>query len=462
MGIWVYHSPLIVKCDRHYHTALINPSSPILVTISCSIVRYLLLSMQLMRCFLLIVGLCFAVEANEATDHPIPTSAAVVVSPVWQAVQLANGQVARISLSILMPSVGNVYAIEGSCGCIRVVSALPMHVDVQHPGVIDLQVVGLAAGVKTIRVLTDHGPATATIDLHIGTEGNGRSMLGQLAERIKGDQRLTPWFIIHDLRGSVRNCGCSAGSLGGIDYLAALPRQWHEISQGRPARFLLTGVIDGDRPTMSAALIDAGWERHPVDVTQGDAAPGSNMALDARLHLWTSSSPPHAQHASDLWIPLDGGAVAAVALMADRGFPDSTWYIPIDRSLDHDEQALRSVIPAQKPVPVVVEEATSCGACHAAAQKAWDASRHAHAWQTLTPAQRQDDCASCHSSPREHTDVREANVTCIGCHQGSTKHAQNPLQSRTTGTTDCRSCHDAKRVPDFDPVAAWLRVQHGK
>ncbi|MBA3709072.1 MAG: hypothetical protein H0W83_09670 [Planctomycetes bacterium] len=30
------------------------------------------------------------------------------------------------------------------------------------------------------------------------------------------------------------------------------------------------------------------------------------------------------------------------------------------------------------------------------------------------------------------------------------------------GTTNCRSCHDARHHPSLDPIAAWAAITHGK
>jgi hypothetical protein len=93
----------------------------------------------------------------------------------------------------------------------------------------------------------------------------------------------------------------------------------------------------------------------------------------------------------------------------------------------------------------------SCKACHAAAYDAWKSSRHAHARESLSPAQQKDArCLSCHS-PNE-ADQRVAAVSCETCHGGGHAYSapyvmKDPELSRLVGLQDpseksCRNCHD--------------------
>ncbi|MGA9524143.1 MAG: multiheme c-type cytochrome [Myxococcaceae bacterium] len=96
--------------------------------------------------------------------------------------------------------------------------------------------------------------------------------------------------------------------------------------------------------------------------------------------------------------------------------------------------------------------AESCKACHPEAYAAWRTSKHARAYETLSPQQKKDArCVSCHAPDLRVQGV--AGVTCETCHGGGQYYSpeyvmKDPELARLVGLIDpsekqCRSCHDA-------------------
>jgi hypothetical protein len=159
---------------------------------------------------------------------------------------------------------------------------------------------------------------------------------------------------------------------------------------------------------------------------------------------------------------LDGGAIALVLCCDAQGVLITTVAVPIDRTLPSDPAILQG-FQAPAVVPVAqAEPSQSCLACHQSAHAAWLASAHARAWTSLSAADQTTACAACHVTPLPAGGGVAADVHCQACHSGADAHARAGGTLRTTGAVDCRSCHNAKHDPGFDPVAAWLRIQHGK
>jgi hypothetical protein len=96
--------------------------------------------------------------------------------------------------------------------------------------------------------------------------------------------------------------------------------------------------------------------------------------------------------------------------------------------------------------------AESCKACHPEAYAAWRGSKHARAFESLSPQQRKDArCVTCHAP-----DLREqgvAGITCETCHGAGQFYSPGYVMkdselARLVGLVDpsekqCRSCHDA-------------------
>jgi hypothetical protein len=137
--------------------------------------------------------------------------------------------------------------------------------------------------------------------------------------------------------------------------------------------------------------------------------------------------------------------------------------LPIDATLPSDASIWAELPP---PAPTVVIDhqampATSCAACHQSAQHAWATSAHARALSSLSIADQGTACAICHTTALPGRSARAPQVTCTACHQGAEAHAAAPATA-PPAVNDCRSCHDAQHHPAFDPVAAWLRIEHRK
>ena len=125
---------------------------------------------------------------------------------------------------------------------------------------------------------------------------------------------------------------------------------------------------------------------------------------------------------------------------------------------------------------------TKCASCHYAAGKAWEASKHGHAWRTLESAEETKryawpvtwypDCIACHTvgygersgfvSPEATPDLR--GVGCESCHGAGSRHAADPTLHRLgkVDTQRCTQCHDYEQSPDFDYPARWKLIEHGK
>jgi len=267
--------------------------------------------------------------------------------------------------------------------------------------------------------------------------------------------------IAHDFSGEIRNCGCSGGSLGGIDHLAALPAAVAAWAPGISARFVLTGDVEGHRTGVETALTACGWKRDPAIVVSANP---ERDVQDAALLAVISSIQTNINHRKLITPVLTGGMTAVVLLVDVNGQIIEHETLPIDRSLPADPtilakfpDTLTSRIDASR-IP-----SQDCAACHTSAHATWLTSKHALAWNSLTPENRTDACITCHSTPVAAQPPTVApGVHCQSCHVGADAHAAAPATVRTSGKTDCRSCHDARHDPGFDPVKAWATVRHGR
>ena len=101
----------------------------------------------------------------------------------------------------------------------------------------------------------------------------------------------------------------------------------------------------------------------------------------------------------------------------------------------------------------------SCKACHPAAYAAWRSSKHARAFESLSPQEKKDArCVSCHAPDLRTQQV--TGVSCEACHGGGQYYSpeyvmKDPELSRLVGLVDpsekqCRNCHDASS-PSLQP-----------
>jgi hypothetical protein len=113
----------------------------------------------------------------------------------------------------------------------------------------------------------------------------------------------------------------------------------------------------------------------------------------------------------------------------------------------------------------------SCKGCHVEAYNAWKLSKHARAFDSLSPPQREDArCSSCHAPNR--TDQTFTQVTCETCHGAGAHYAaqyvmKDPELARLVGLVDpsekgCRTCHDASSpsLTPFDFVEKLKLIDH--
>ena len=309
---------------------------------------------------------------------------------------------------------------------------------------------------KTLILRTTAGTAQVQIQLVTAGLGEGRDILATITSNAL-DRHLTPVVIIHDLRGEIRNCGCPAGSLGGIEVLAALPGTLRHTVPS--ARFVLAGDTNGSRDGGRAALVDHGWSRDDnAIVVSADPLAALNQP-DVLAVI--PSVPVQANHRR-LLIPLvSGGMVAEVLLVDGQNQIVEHVRLPIDRTLAEDCSVLERF---PERLLLHLDEHTvpssACTACHAGAHQTWVGSRHAAALSSLGPKDQVDACITCHSTPVS-PGVVAGGVQCQACHRGAAAHAQGAGRVRTTGTTDCQTCHDGRHHPGFKPVAAWEAIAHG-
>lgn len=382
-------------------------------------------------------------------------------------VEVPQGGERRIALTVSSPVAATLLASESDCACVSLIDRLPLHFPVGTT-TLTVRVAGLLPGTKKLVLRTTAGTAETVLQVAVPGHDTGMALLTAALDAGRAEG-LRPVLLVHDLRGRLRNCGCAEGSLGGADHLAALPA----LLRGRgiaDGRCVLTGDIGGGSPQLQAALAAAGWELHPADIAVV-AEPGPELTAAGVLAVVPaagaaadpSTLPNHQRIVRPI---LDGGAVAMLLLVGADGRLVRQVVIPIDRSLPADA-ALLATLP--EPITITVHApqppaSTACASCHTQAHAVWQGSAHARAFASLPIESRTDACVGCHTSPIARAPVpvkaRDADVGCIACHTGATEHAAAPLTVRTTGTTDCRTCHDALHHPGFDHAASWTRIFH--
>jgi nitrate/TMAO reductase-like tetraheme cytochrome c subunit len=115
--------------------------------------------------------------------------------------------------------------------------------------------------------------------------------------------------------------------------------------------------------------------------------------------------------------------------------------------------------------------AETCRPCHEAIQAQWEATAHAHAFETLVAKQRQldRDCVPCHTTGFyerggfERVDLTPnlAGVQCESCHGNSREHVKTPaMRTPSEARASCRACHTVDQTPDFAFETFWARIRH--
>jgi hypothetical protein len=409
---------------------------------------------------ILTIGHSCALVASEQE----PPEPAFVLTPTWQRCDIEPGATVELTAEIAAKQQLTVHAATSDCSCMSLLTTLPLTIPAGTTAQLRLRVVGVAAGVKTLLIRTTAGPMPLTIQVATGGLGSGKDLLEKIAAKAHVDH-LDPIVIIHDLRGAVRNCGCSTGALGGIDHLAALPAAARALAPDRTWRFVLTGDIDASVVGVGIALGSWGWERNPADIPFS-LNPAELIAHPGVMAI-ISTAPKPPSNRKVIRPLLDGGTVAAVLLMNERGAVTERQDLPIDQTLPSDDKILR-FFPDQlrTQVDLTANPSTNCQTCHVSAHAAWAASAHARAWSSLAESDRTDRCISCHStlitSNAPGADMRAPGVHCQSCHSGSDSHAQSKGKTATHRLVDCRSCHDSRHDPKVRPEIIWNFIKHGK
>lgn len=128
--------------------------------------------------------------------------------------------------------------------------------------------------------------------------------------------------------------------------------------------------------------------------------------------------------------------------------------------------------PAAAPTGYRVAGSVACRACHPADSVAWDSSKHAHSWPSLTRTGSHVDpsCQQCHSTgyglPGGFVSVAKVGslgaVGCESCHGPSQAHVADPKQRTPFAARDqCVTCHDKENSPLYTFDAYWPKVRHG-
>jgi hypothetical protein len=400
--------------------------------------------------FLLLVSLAALLAAGDEPPR---------LEPLLQRVDLAATASCTVAIRVHAAADGLVTSVVTDCACLRLLTPLPLRLAADGTGILELRASGVRPGVELVQVATTSGIIQAHVQIAGPGAGEGLAALRTcLAEAVREQRTLLA--VVHDLRGTVRNCGCSRGSLGGADLLAGLPALAAELAPGLTARWVLTGEVDGAATGLGQALAGHGWTvGDPAVAVADDPLP----LLDrASLQVVVTTGTAAVQHARILRPALGQGLAVDVLLLDGAGRVRSRTVVPVDRTL----RAVHGLAaqfrePLTSRIEAAANPSQSCVVCHATAGAAWAASRHAMALDSLKPEDRTDSCISCHVTPVAKATLAPG-VSCQSCHEGGDAHAASQGKLRTTGTADCRSCHDAKHHPSFRRELAWPKILHGR
>jgi hypothetical protein len=389
-----------------------------------------------------------------------PSNEAVTAKPTWVYVEVAADKAADVAFQLSSHGPFTLLSAEGDCRCVMVTSPVPQTHQSSEPLTVTARITGVLPGIKHLTFRTTVGTVRAEIQVVSGGLGRGVDILEQelaLAERSGTEV----WLLVDNLRGQARNCGCSAGALGGIDHLAALPAACARAHPGLHLRFLLSGDPVGQQPEPARILDAHGWSRDDGAVVSSADPEGVLQRADAVAVI-----PLVASAVNNMRLvrpPLDGGMAAVILHIGGGRSIMRQAILPIDATLPVDATVMQGLAAAVKPVVPVADHAdVTCVACHAPAAAAWGASAHARAYASLPITDRTNDCLQCHVTASASPIAHEPGVTCTACHQGTAAHADAAGHVRTTGLVDCRSCHDVRHHPGFQHETAWQAILHGR
>lgn len=403
-------------------------------------------------------SLCASDVPRQSPTAEVLTAPLVAVSPTFCRVELATGGTTLISLEVVVAEPTQLLSVDADCGCLRAVLPVDRQLPVGRT-TLRVNVIGVLPGVKTLSVRTSAGTVTAIVQVVTPGLGDGVAVAAHLrTQAANAGHHLV--VIVHDLLGETRNCGCSGGSLGGIDHLAAL----REVLPG--ARLVLTGRCEnGAIPVVGPLLMSYGWELSPADIVV-TSEPLTALERPGLLALVNTSLLAVANQRVVQPI-LDRGAIAVVLEVTPQGMVVAQHLLPIDQSLPAvgavatAALAQRTELTARVVIDATANPATACATCHPSAHPTPAGQAHARAFASLLPADQSTACATCHSTPLPGTTVRAPHVSCTACHGGAATHAITPA-TRTTNLTDCRTCHDAAHHPTFVRETALERLIMGR
>lgn len=382
-----------------------------------------------------------------------------LIAPLLQRIELAPTATAEVAWTIRAAPQTAVTAVLVDCACLRVLSPIPARVGPDGRWELRLRATGLRPGIENVLVATSAGILRAQLQIVGPGAGRGIDQLRlALGHAAASDWRVLG--IVHGLHGQVRHCGCSAGALGGAGRLARLPDLAAQLQPGLHTAWALTGDSDGPRTGVGAALEQRGWSRLVPGVrTSDDPLP---LLGEPGVVAVVVTAPVQAEHRRLVRPLLEDGMAVELLLIDAAGAIQERRTMPVDDSLPDDpsvaerfRDSLTSTLRAE------AMPSQDCAGCHATAFAAWQRSRHAHALDSLPAADRTDTCIGCHTTPLAAGVLAPA-VSCQSCHGGGAAHIAAAGLVRTSGTVDCRSCHDARHHPAFNRETAWPLIGHGR
>jgi hypothetical protein len=136
------------------------------------------------------------------------------------------------------------------------------------------------------------------------------------------------------------------------------------------------------------------------------------------------------------------------------------------------DTGLAPKLPAELPPDYRLAGNSACRSCHQADCTGWDASKHAHAWQTLADRGSHVDpyCQQCHTTgyglPGGFVSLSRGesvrSVGCESCHGPSAGHVRDPkVRTMFAAKDQCATCHDRENSPLFAYDEYWPKIRHG-
>lgn len=123
--------------------------------------------------------------------------------------------------------------------------------------------------------------------------------------------------------------------------------------------------------------------------------------------------------------------------------------------------------------PTAFVNSGRCAQCHTVEYVSWNATKHAHTYDSLRNAgrARDPDCVGCHTTGyklpggfvSEQATPELKDVQCEMCHGTGVIHSRRPAKGYgLVSENTCRACHDKKNSPDFDYKTYLEKVSHKK